>query len=266
MDSDFKQFMNILADGSVPPAPLVESLNKKQPAFTLPATLRINRGGDSISKDERQRLQQSIALNATDFNALYDLIGRPEADGSPFYPPAKAPETPETISAIDTFLETYGHASDPHEDALLERMILNPTPDYASILEKEAGVIPAASPDDNQAALIDAFLAKDNPLTAELHEIPAEPAIPTIDTPHPKPKARETAASPVETHPVEPIQQPHDDSSLSESLAKIYIRQGKYDKAYEILSRLNLNIPGKSVYFADQLRFLQKLIFLNKHQ
>ncbi|MDE6378686.1 MAG: hypothetical protein K2K72_08075 [Duncaniella sp.] len=50
------------------------------------------------------------------------------------------------------------------------------------------------------------------------------------------------------------------DSSLSESLAKIYIRQKRYDKAFEIIHTLSLNNPKKSSYFADQLRFLRKLM------
>ncbi|MDE6459832.1 MAG: tetratricopeptide repeat protein, partial [Paramuribaculum sp.] len=59
---------------------------------------------------------------------------------------------------------------------------------------------------------------------------------------------------------------PSEDSLLSESLAKIYISRGKYDKAYEIIRSLSLKYPKKSIYFADQLRFLQKLILNSKHK
>ena len=52
---------------------------------------------------------------------------------------------------------------------------------------------------------------------------------------------------------------------FTETLARIYIKQGKYEKALEIISRLNLNNPKKSVYFADQMRFLEKLILNNKN-
>jgi len=54
-------------------------------------------------------------------------------------------------------------------------------------------------------------------------------------------------------------------STLSESLAKIYIKQRRYAKAYEIISDLSLKFPEKSVYFADQLRFLQKLMINQSH-
>lgn len=53
---------------------------------------------------------------------------------------------------------------------------------------------------------------------------------------------------------------------FTETLARIYIKQGKYNKALEIIQRLNLNYPKKSVYFADQMRFLEKLIINNKNK
>ena len=41
---------------------------------------------------------------------------------------------------------------------------------------------------------------------------------------------------------------------------KIYIKQHRYDKALEIIKKLSLNYPKKNAYFADQIRFLEKLI------
>ena len=51
-----------------------------------------------------------------------------------------------------------------------------------------------------------------------------------------------------------------DASMFSESLAKIYIKQHKYSKALEIITNISLKFPEKSIYFADQIRFLKKLI------
>ena len=51
-----------------------------------------------------------------------------------------------------------------------------------------------------------------------------------------------------------------DEGYFTETLAKIYIKQGRYSKALEIIKRLNLNYPKKNAYFADQIRFLEKLI------
>ena len=47
---------------------------------------------------------------------------------------------------------------------------------------------------------------------------------------------------------------------LTETLARIYIRQKKYSQALTIIKRLSLTFPKKSVYFADQIRFLEYLI------
>ena len=51
-----------------------------------------------------------------------------------------------------------------------------------------------------------------------------------------------------------------EDTFLTESLAKIYIKQKKYKKALEIIKKLSLKYPEKNVYFADQIRFLEKII------
>ncbi|ULB35598.1 MULTISPECIES: tetratricopeptide repeat protein [Proteiniphilum] len=47
---------------------------------------------------------------------------------------------------------------------------------------------------------------------------------------------------------------------LTETLAKIYIKQKKYEQALTIIKRVSLNFPKKSAYFADQIRFLELLI------
>lgn len=44
------------------------------------------------------------------------------------------------------------------------------------------------------------------------------------------------------------------------TLANIYIKQRKYDKALKIIRELHLLYPEKNRYFADQIRFLEKLI------
>ncbi len=49
-------------------------------------------------------------------------------------------------------------------------------------------------------------------------------------------------------------------SFFTETLAGIYIKQGKYEKALEIIKRLCLEYPNKNRYFADQIRFLEKII------
>ena len=54
-----------------------------------------------------------------------------------------------------------------------------------------------------------------------------------------------------------------DESYFTETLAKIYIKQRKYSRALEIIKSLYLQFPEKNTYFADQIRFLEKLIINN---
>ena len=53
---------------------------------------------------------------------------------------------------------------------------------------------------------------------------------------------------------------------LTETLARIYIKQKKYDRALAIIRSLYLNFPEKSIYFADQIRFLEKLVRNNQQK
>ena len=75
------------------------------------------------------------------------------------------------------------------------------------------------------------------------------------------------------------VELPQDDSTLAandeddgieeeyftETLARIYIKQGRYQKALEVIGRLNQQFPHKNAYFADQMRFLEKLIINSKN-
>ena len=52
----------------------------------------------------------------------------------------------------------------------------------------------------------------------------------------------------------------------TETLARIYIKQGRYDKAMDIIRKLDLTEAKKNIYFIDQIRFLEKLIINNKNK
>ncbi len=57
-----------------------------------------------------------------------------------------------------------------------------------------------------------------------------------------------------------------DDTFLTETLAQVYIKQKRYEQALTIIKRLSLNFPKKSIYFADQIRFLEYLIYNDKNK
>ena len=86
---------------------------------------------------------------------------------------------------------------------------------------------------------------------------PAVKSIPTIE-----PKIPEKEILPVSPAPeeIKTTVTPE----ITESNAKKLIIAHKYKDAIEILRALNLNNPKKSVYFADQIRFLEKVIANSK--
>lgn len=51
----------------------------------------------------------------------------------------------------------------------------------------------------------------------------------------------------------------------TETLARLFIKQGNYEAALDILTRLNMENPSRRNYMADQIRFLQKLIINQRH-
>lgn len=220
------------------------------PASPVAPALLLKYADAMLGDDERAELRARVALYSGDRAAVITAIDPSGKGFASFYPPEPAETRPSTDSAIDTFLETYGHQS-PEEDALLERMIFNPVPDYAEQLAREGRAASGAGSGDWQDSLIDAFLAKAPTPATESDLVPATPETPRqAKTPPPPPsKAPEPAQA----------------SLLSESLAKIFIKQGRYERAYEIITNLSLNYPKKSIYFADQLRFLEKLIINQRH-
>ena len=50
----------------------------------------------------------------------------------------------------------------------------------------------------------------------------------------------------------------------TETMAYIYLKQRRYDKALAIIRSLYLNFPNKSIYFADQIRYLELLVRINQ--
>ena len=66
--------------------------------------------------------------------------------------------------------------------------------------------------------------------------------------------------------PEEKEEKEEENEILTETLAGIYIKQGKFENAIKIIRQLSLKYPKKNRYFADQIRFLEKLIINNKNK
>ena len=142
-----------------------------------------------------------------------------------------------TMNLIDAFLETL-----PPEKLSLEAEGAAAVDYVSTYLVNDAVSIDV--PKMRGQELIDSFLESgDEKFTLQLLPEPSE--IPVAKNNISAPEISEIAS---ET----PI--------FTETLANIYLKQGKYEKALEILKRLYLDYPNKNRYFADQIRFLEKIV------
>ena len=98
------------------------------------------------------------------------------------------------------------------------------------------------------------------PIASAATPLGAEPAAPSVRASSPQP----SPSAPSEPHARPSLEAELEESLLSETLSKIYIQQQHYDKALRIIRALSLNYPEKNRFFADQIRFLERLIANNK--
>ena len=145
-----------------------------------------------------------------------------------------------TISLIDAFLGQL-----PVENLSLEAESAVAV-DYVSAYLRKDNVLAEPVPALRGQDIIDEFLSNGNErIVLDLNAGAEESVSSNID-------AQELPVS--------------ENSFFTETLANIYIKQGKYEKALEIIKRLCLEYPNKNRYFADQIRFLEKIIKYTKRK
>ena len=193
------------------------------------------------------------AIHITDRRVLFQMIEavhycHPHHQNTPSTQeaPNDAADDSRTLSLINNFLDSIPQEGATEAEKKPERKPspVDATVDYvAYLLETEGG---SSSSDDipqmKGQQLIDTFINVDKGRFT-LSEEPLSP--PTV----------EEEAGNDENAPSEGV--------FTETLARIYIKQGKYSQALEIIQRLSLVYPKKNAYFADQIRFLKKLIINN---
>ena len=202
------------------------------PYFAIPQLLYLKYTPGA--QPDEQRIQQAL-LHASPGQHLETILGIEGDSFADLYP--KAAHTDTTMQAIDLFLGTYQKSNLPTEeslDKLISGSIIAQT-DYMSLLHD------SSQEDESQQSKTAA-----QPGTAA----PAATRKNTADHENMTPAATTEPAT--------------DDTFFTESLAKIYIKQRRYEKALQIIKKLSLKYPEKNIYFADQIRFLEKLIINTK--
>lgn len=202
---------------------------------------------DSSFDEELRR----AAIYIGDRKAIFDLVEAAHYNLSPNATQAEeattTARTDRTIDLINNFLDSPSADRQAQEPVQPHR---KPTPadatiDYAAYLLSldDSPEQPAdeSAPKLNGQSLIDNFLEG------------AGGRMQLKENPEYKPQLPDTSDAAKD----------EEEGYFTETLANIYIKQGRYSKALEIIQRLYLNYPKKNVYFADQIRFLQKLILNN---
>ena len=153
-------------------------------------------------------------------NDYFQIKSKASAASARQAAPAPSPQADRTQSLIDSFLSQQPEAQPRRQHPA------DATVDYMSYLMQLEDAVPVQNLDKSE---------DDDDIVT------------------PQPVQRATSAPVV--HQNDPS-----DTYFTETLARIYIKQGKYAKAIEIIRRISLIYPKKNRYFADQIRFLEKLI------
>ena len=169
--------------------------------------------------------------------------------------PQKSTAKPKTVETED------------RTSTLIDNFLDQIPKDYVEETERKAKRKP--TPADAAVDYISYLVEVEPEGTQEMPgEVPQMPGQDLIDSFINDDKGKFTLSDTPEYRP-EPQSEPENDEIevgvefFTESLARIYIKQGRYSKALEIIRRLSLDNPKKNAYFADQIRFLEKLVINN---
>ena len=167
-----------------------------------------------------------------------------------------------TLRLIDNFLKSIPEAQSGRSE---RQDAADPQIDYPAYLEQ--------LPDFEEA--VDAPLAEiaENGKTSESNKT-REPSD-SGETVEPIPSDEEFTVSAIrrdlaeadDLPPVEECDEEEQNSDFyTEAMAGIYIKQQKFEQALEIIRAISADNPKKSVYFAEQIRYLELLVRLNRNK
>ncbi len=215
----------------------------------------------AILQDVRlEKELKRMSIYVPDRRQLYNLIHEPPSLSESVKPEliSDAPDKTEVvIEAIEKALPSV----EPDEQDFVSKLMSKPvspvvvTSDYANWLAQNADDLPVENGSDNRLRhqeLIDSFIAvESNNLAQRLSKTMAE------KTPESDGEKEISTQNFLENQSL-------DDSYFTETLARVYMSQKRYDKALEIIRVLSMKYPKKNRYFADQIRYLEKIINIKK--
>jgi tetratricopeptide (TPR) repeat protein len=183
-----------------------------------------------------------LAISVPDRKQLFLMLDPSGSDLMPSTDLLDTPQTVDTFSLIDDYLsEKKMEESEPKDvSALLNASASTDYLHWDLKKPQDEALVPIQL---QHADLIDSFIENE-----QLRPL----VLPTV---------KETSAV---RDQIEALEDKSKDSFFTETLARIYVKQKRYEKALQIIQKLSLNYPEKNVYFADQISFLEKLIINTK--
>ena len=223
----------------------LQALTKEHPYFTVARILLLQ----ALYKQHDQTYDETLrrtAILVPDREAIFRLTEEPHythAEEHKRYEETDEASTSRTVSLIDNFLEAQKPTTPINHP-------IDAAQDYIGYLLQQESLQGGKRQEElpmNGGGVVEDFLENEHGRIV-LND--------NIDNEH-----GETHATESET-----TQNDENNEILTEIMAGIYIKQGKYENAVKIIRQLSLKYPKKNRYFADQIRFLEKLIINNKHK
>jgi len=215
----------------------------------------------AVIKDVRlEKELKKMSVFIPDRRLLYHLINEPPADkdkrNEQKPPSSRKTKTELAFEVVEKVIPD----DEPDEQDFVSKFISKPvTPqmassDYSNWLAQNVDDLPTEDGTGSRLKhqeLIDTFIAAESKLTQRMNPAGVKKDAATTDE-----------NEILHDNPLEKISL--DDSYFTETLARVYIGQKRYDKALEIIRVLSLKYPKKNRYFADQIRYLEKIINIKK--
>lgn len=223
---------------------ILEDTIEKYPYFQT-ANLLLAKNLYLTDKEAFENILPRTATLCADRRKLFYLINN-EKYKNFITKPTPLHNNARTDQILDSYLTSFSIEEEESDIIISEETIVSS--DYMAYIQNNE-VEETIDVDNNEVSefkhqdIIDSFLEK-----AETNDISLQPL------------QKETKRN------TTPDTETTGNSFLTETLAKIYIKQKKYEQALAIIQQLSLNFPKKSAYFADQIRFLELLILNEKNK
>ncbi len=194
---------------------------------------------------------ERLAIRVPDRRSLFDWLTGESETPDTIELQTKEQAALDSFSLIDAFLMEHLEEEQSNSPLLFHP---SASSDYLhwSLLQEQQPAVDSEMDEPKlcHQELIDSFIANEPHLMNN-----REPSAENADA---------SEALPESIRQLEEHSKNLEESCLTETLARIYIKQRRYEKALQIIQNLHLKNPEKSSYFADQIRFLEKLIINTK--